>query len=364
MRSSGPPHIAYFVSPHGFGHAARAAAVMSALHRVEPAMRFDIYTRVPQWFFSDSVTGPFTYHSLLSDIGLAQETALDENLRETLARLRRYIPFAPKLIERLAARLSRAGCRLVVCDIAPLGIAVARAAGIPSVLVENFTWDWIYRGYVRAEPRLAPYAAQMRKEFRQADYHVQTEPVCQFWRADLVTGPVSRDADESRRETREKLKLDRRAPAVLITMGGIPGEYQFLPRLQEQRKLQFVVPGTGAKPVRRGNVLLLPHHSKFFHPNLVNACDVVVGKLGYSTVAEAYRAGVPLAFVPRPRFRESSVMARFALENMNGFEIPARQFQEGEWLSQLNRLAGLERIPRPEPNGATRVAEFIASLIH
>ena len=33
------------------------------------------------------------------------------------------------------------------------------------------------------------------------------------------------------------------------------------------------------------NLILLPHHSVFFHPDLVNASDAVVGKLGYSTLA-------------------------------------------------------------------------------
>ena len=36
--------LAYFISPHGFGHAARAAAVMSALHTQDPALQFEIFT--------------------------------------------------------------------------------------------------------------------------------------------------------------------------------------------------------------------------------------------------------------------------------------------------------------------------------
>ena len=47
--------IAYFVTPHGFGHAARAAAVMVALQEIDPAIQFDIFTQVPRWFFQDSL---------------------------------------------------------------------------------------------------------------------------------------------------------------------------------------------------------------------------------------------------------------------------------------------------------------------
>ena len=136
--------VAWFISPHGFGHAARAAAVMEALRKKRPRIEFEIFTRVPEWFFEDSLTGPFNYHPLVTDVGLVQETALREDAARTLERLDQFLPFEPILVERLAREVRQLECRCVICDIAPLGIAVAHQAGIPSVLVENFTWDWIY----------------------------------------------------------------------------------------------------------------------------------------------------------------------------------------------------------------------------
>ena len=55
----------------------------------------------------------------------------------------------------------------------------------------------------------------------------------------------------------------------------------------------------------------MPHHSAFYHPDLVNASDAVVGKLGYSTVAEAALAGVSYAYVPRNQFRETESFGKF-----------------------------------------------------
>ena len=54
--------IAYFVTPHGFGHAARAAAVMVALQEIDPAIQFDIFTQVPRWFFQDSLVRDVHYY--------------------------------------------------------------------------------------------------------------------------------------------------------------------------------------------------------------------------------------------------------------------------------------------------------------
>ena len=54
-----------------------------------------------------------------------------------------------------AVHLRQLGARLVIGDAPPLAFAAAQAAGIPSVLVANFTWDWIYAYYPEFES-LAP----------------------------------------------------------------------------------------------------------------------------------------------------------------------------------------------------------------
>ena len=74
--------IACFISPHGYGHAARAAAVMEAFHLLDPEKEFEIFTTIPEWFFHHSLSGAFTYHPLLTDIGLVQETSLKVNLTD------------------------------------------------------------------------------------------------------------------------------------------------------------------------------------------------------------------------------------------------------------------------------------------
>jgi hypothetical protein len=69
-----PGRIAFFISPHGFGHAARAASVMEALAQIDSSHQFDIFTTVPEWFFANCNSFAFQYHQLLTDIGLVQKT--------------------------------------------------------------------------------------------------------------------------------------------------------------------------------------------------------------------------------------------------------------------------------------------------
>jgi UDP-N-acetylglucosamine:LPS N-acetylglucosamine transferase len=355
--------VAYFISPHGFGHGARAAAVMSAIHEIAPSVQFEIYTKVPQWFFQPSLSGPFNYHSLLTDIGLVQKNSLHEDIKGTLESLDRFFPLERFLITKLAETLNTMKCEMVVCDISPMGIVAARESGVPSVLVENFTWDWIYEGYVNENSRLHGHINYLQKIFESADYHIQGEPVCHYSEADLVVNPISRKFRTPAKSLREKLKIPKGLKVVLITMGGIPGEYSFLKQLEYHPDIYFVIPG-GSRDIQiYSNIILLPHRSDFFHPDLINASDMVIGKLGYSTLAEVYYAGIPFGYVIRPNFRESEKLAGFVKKNMKGFSLTEAEFQNGSWLYLLSDYLTFPRLGRNETNGANQAAGFICELL-
>lgn len=354
--------IAFFITPHGFGHAARACAVMQALRRTRPASELHIYTRVPRWFFLDSLgEGGWYYHEEMTDIGLVQSSPLQEDLPATLAALDAFLPFSDALLDRLAAQVTEQGCGLVVCDIAPLGIAVARRAGIASAVVENFTWDWIYQGYVEAEPRLARHADYLAGLTGLADVHVQTEPVCARSPAQLATPPVSRPPRLGATATRAKLGVPPDPPLILLSFGGIPQrDFPTLDMFHERSACTFVVPGAATpKVLRDGNVILLPHHSDFYHPDLIHAADLLVGKLGASTVGEAWQAGIAYSYIPRPGFRESAVLAEFVERELGAQLLEEQDFLTGAWLDELpRRLAG-----RRGPRQGDTAAEQIAALL-
>jgi hypothetical protein len=357
-----PPHIAYFVSPHGFGHATRAAAVMEAIHTLSPAVHFDIYTQAPEWLFRVSLSGAFTYHSLLSDIGLVQRSPLEEDLPATLERLEAFLPFDTALVKSLADQVQELNCQVVVCDIAPLGIAVAAQAGVPSVLIENFTWDWIYAGYLEAEPRFVQPIATLQEEFQSASYHIQTEPVCHPVPCDLTTHPVSRAPRTPRSLTRQRLGVPEEAKMVLVTMGGIESSLAFADHPSATEDLFFVVPG-GSPQGADHHRILLPHHSDFYHPDLVLASDAIVGKAGYSTAAEAYLSGVPYIYTARAHFRETATIASFIEKELGGFEIQDEAFLGGEWIPGLIKLFEKTRLKEERSNGAGQAAQFIRALL-
>lgn len=357
------PRLAYFVTPHGYGHAARAAAVMAALCEVEPAIQFEIFSQVAPDFFKDSLGDAFGYHPLVSDIGLVQRNSLHEDLPETVRRLDEFFPVNSTLTGPLARQITELGCDLVLCDIAPLGIAVAQAAKLPSILIENFTWDWIYAGYVAADGGMARHLSYLRNLFAAADYHIQTQPVCEPTTADLTAAPISRKARTPAARMRKTLGVPPEARLVMVTMGGSNWDFTFLEQLTDQKELYFVIAANGSSLEQRDNFILLPRHSPFFHPDLVNACDAVIGKVGYSTLAEIYQVGVPYGYIPRPQFRESAILSDYIGTHMAGLAINEAQLHDGSWLTLLPELLALPRAETGQrPNGADEVAAFVRRL--
>jgi UDP:flavonoid glycosyltransferase YjiC (YdhE family) len=352
--------IAYFVSPHGYGHAARACAVMEAMHARQPDLRFEIFTRAPFWFFEASLGFQFGYHLCTTDIGLIQSSPLVEDLPATLRALEEFIPFTPERLAPAVQSLHEQGCNLAICDISPLGIAAAHAAGLPAVLIENFTWDWIYGGFLAEEPGLSKIIPEFARVFNAADARIQTEPVTVYAQsADLITCPVARPPRKSKAAVRRALGIPVDAPAVMVTMGGFELDYSFLELLTDMPTVFFILPGGSAKIEVRGNLALLPNHSDFYHPDLIHASDAVISKAGYSTIAEAYYASIPFGYVSRDQFRESPVLSAFIQQHIGGFEIDGASFQSGEWVKAVPRLLKTSPIPRKAENGAAQVAEFI-----
>lgn len=353
-------HLACFVSAHGFGHAARVSAVLQAMRRLQPALQITLYTQAPSWFFEQTLGPTFVHQPCDADVGVVQSTPLDEDLSATIERLRTFFPFPAARLQALADNLRGRRTDAVLCDISPLGIAAAHAAGLPALLVENFTWDWIYEGYLQRAPDLRPFLQPLHETFATSDLHIQTEPLCQPWpNADLLTSPAARPARLPRQEIRRRLHVPHHAPMVLLSMGGIPEQYSFLNALKRLPNLHFVVPGGSSTETIEDNLTLIPHRSRYYHPDLVAACDLLIGKSGYSTIAEACQNGVPFAFISRTNFREAPVLSRFIQQHLTSLEIHEADYPGLKWIAQLEELLAQSRPAKRLPNGAEQIAQAL-----
>ncbi len=351
--------IGCFISPHGLGHASRVCAILSALQAQVNDLVLHLFTSLPETIFQESLKN-YHFHHTDVDVGLVQQDSLQVDLDKTVVQLSNHLSYPESFVEELADQ-----CRnfsLLLCDIAPLGIIVAKRAGIPSVLVENFTWDWIYEPYEKKDGRMEEFRRYFDALFHRADYRIQTEPICRPVEADLRCGPIFRSIRSGRDEMRQRLDCHGRQ-MILITMGGIAQELPFIDQLK-QLPYFFILPGQHQTKMVGDNVLLLQQQGEeYYHPDLINSADLVLCKSGYSTVAECYQAGARVCCVSREIFPESDVIEEFVLKEMNGSIISQGDFLSGSWLLDLPELLGKKPVSRNVTNGAVAVADFLLPIL-
>lgn len=351
--------VAYFVTPHGYGHATRSIAIMAALQELDVDVELHVFTAVKEALFRESLGVGFTYHREVCDVGLIQKDALEIDEAATVAALTRLLDPQSDDTDRLARKLKALAIDLVVCDIATLGLLAARVAGIPVMLVENFTWDFIYRGYAEKAPQVAAFATRFDQVFRQANYHVQIDPPSQPDASARLVPPVARSFKMSRQQMRAALGIAPDRALVLITTGGVGHQFDFCEALAAFADVTFMLSGQTA--VEADNVLHLD--GSHYHPDLVLAADLVVGKMGYSTLTETYHAGTPFAYICREDFAEGLALKHFADTQMSAAEISIADFLSGCWLQQLPRLLALEGQRGMKTNGADDAAGYVLQVL-
>jgi hypothetical protein len=145
-------------------------------------------------------------------------------------------------------------------------------------------------------------------------------------------------------------------------MGGMDWRHSGLERLAALAPTHLLFTGGEAGSDIPANVHFLGQQSGFFHPDLVAASDAVVGKLGYSTLAEVYHAQIPYGYIPRAHFRESAVLGDFIHAQMSGLPIAEDTFVNGRWIDAIPALLAQPRPQRQPINGADQIADFVSDL--
>lgn len=351
--------IGAFISPHGYGHATRTIAVLEALQKCKPDLQIEIFTTVPEHLFGQSLRN-FSCHRVVSDIGLAQTDAMHCDIVETVAKLDEFLLFDPHLIDEISTKLKGCGCAL--CDISPLGIVAAKAAGIPSVLIENFTWDWIYSHFPGHRPELLQHAKSLAQIYSRASYRIQAEPVCRpLESADMNCSPIFRRMRECPDTVKRSLGTGARS-LVLVSMGGVHYSLYKKKLFEPFPDCYFVLAGQQKTEKYLDNCTALSHDSIYYHPDLIGAADLVICKSGYSTVAECLQTGTRIGCIERNGFAESAILSRFVETRLQGTLLSEDIFSAASWKSLLPEMLTTAKPQRAEINGADQAADFILRI--
>ncbi len=345
-----------YVSGHGFGHATRLCEVLAAVRARAPALPIAFVGTVPERLVRRAVSPPLTVRHQQVDVGLVQRDALAFDEPATAAACAAFEATWEERVEAEVAYLRAQGARAVLGDIPALPFEAAARAGLPSLALGNFSWDWIYRHLAPRQPSLATSAARAAAAYATVGLLLEL-PFAAGLTAFPVrerVGMVARRPRVERREARRRLGLDGR-PAALVSFGGIGLPGLSRAALERDAGIRWLLPDE--LPEARLEALGLGY------PDLVGAADVVVTKPGYGIVSDAIGAGTRLVYTERGDFPEYPVMVTELPRWLAAVHLSNAELRAGRVGGAVRRVLELS-MPAPPPlDGAAHAAVRVLAAL-
>ncbi len=316
------------ITSHGFGHAVRAASVAAEIQRLCPEILLILVTTVPHWLLESYISGDFIQRPYNLDVGVIQSDSLNMDKDATLQKLR-YIRTKQNSIvagEVNFIRQNRVG--LILADIPPIAVEIAKSAGIPCWMMGNFGWDFIYRDWGGNFVEIADWISECYQGCANLFRLPLHEPMNPFPVITDVglTGGVPKYSDTQLRQDFSLATPPERT--VLLSFGGLGLQQIPYDNLRQFPDWQFITFDSLAPELP--NLLKVTNH--LYRPvDFMPVCGRVISKPGYSTFSEALRLGVPIVSLTRADFAESPLLIE-GIQNHSEHQIltPAEFFQ-GNW---------------------------------
>jgi hypothetical protein len=367
---SEPASIAFYISGHGFGHASRQIEIINALGALKGAPGIVIRSDAAGWLFDCTVRVPHRRLPGRTDTGVIQIDSLRIDEAATVQQAAAFHQRLADLAREEADVLARHGVRLVVSDAPALACVAAAGAGVPSIVISNFTWDWIYEGFgdrLDEAPDLVP---TIQEAYAQA---------AEGWRLPMGGGfasianqhdfPfVARHARHEREHVRAVLGLPATRPLVLSSFGGYGVNDLDLARLDCSDDYVIVITGREAPAVLPRGVDFVDERVLYArdlrYEDLVAAVDVVVTKPGYGILSECIANRTAILYTSRGAFAEYDVMVRAMPRYLRCGFIDHADLFAGRWRAHLDRVLSQPAPPESPPtNGAAVTAARLHRLL-
>ena len=333
------PNIIYYISSHGYGHAARQQAVIKELSARGVAVY--VRTATPEKFFKSAKH----IHHQRYDIGMIQHDALHFDIPASLQWMADFLSQQEALIQGEIDFIQQNDIRLIVSDMPAIACEIAWRVGLPSVVMTHFTWDWVYEHYTTDYPQYQYVVDTIREQYAKATLSLQMQlpiphPFEMF--ANVEPTPLIYNATtQTRAEVRAKFDIPEDMPMILLSMGGHDWGDSNIRALQSFTDVIFLV-----MPSAWGQVEDTPKYFRQVpmgyadYHNLIAHADVVVGKAGGSTVAEVIGHQTPMIYtLPNyEEWRESQLLAQTLQDYASANDVPMSDFMAGAWVDCLPEL--------------------------
>jgi L-arabinokinase len=356
-----PRSLAVYVSSHGFGHATRISEVIAGFLDRVAECAVHVRTTAPAWLFPAS-GGRLRVHPIATDVGMVQPHGLTIDFAATIARLDEFEERWDARLAAEAAWLDEVDAGLVLGDVPPLASAAAARTGVASVVLANFSWDWIYGCYVERDPRFAVHAKRAAASYAGARrlYRLPFHAPMPVFRSTVDVPLIARRCRLSRAEARNRLGLPAAGRLVLLSFGGFGPPALEASRFEALSGVSFVA----THPCGHAPNLIYVDRPRLDYAMLLRACDAVLTKPGWGILAASLVNAVRVLYTTREDFPETPILVDALRAHAIAEPIALEDLARGEIRGPLEAV-----LARPvaetelAANGAALVAELLAEDI-
>jgi L-arabinokinase len=356
--------IAYYITPHGFGHAVRSLEILRVLADLAPDNEPTIISDIPDALVEQNLGSLPRIRRRRLDVGLFQHDSVRFDLEKSLELLTKLTSESDGIIEREVEFLEREGVQVAVSDVAWLPFEAAHRCGIPSIGIGNFTWDWIYAGYAAQDPRWIPIISRIRRGYEQCSLFLRLP-----MHGDCSVCPriedvplVARKAEKSGAAVRSILGLG--PTDKLILLGFVSLDLSEAARSNLKKNSDGIVLAyKGPMELDVPGALRLDGAPVSF-ADVVGAADSVLTKPGYGIVSDCLAQGTPIIYTERGLFSEYPVLVDTIRRELTSVFIDSGNFMAGNWGPFIRQILGMERkLPDIRVDGATVCARTICGFL-
>ena len=347
-------NLAYYISSHGYGHFARSIPV---LNQLVADYNVHIKSEIPHDLFTKFLNGSFKYWSQPVDIGCRHSASLKVDSEETFKCFNEFQNHS--MVETEKLWLQENQIALVLSDVGSMPVKAAHDAGIPSILIGNFTWHDIYSHLPGADEH-QHLLQVLEEEYRCTNIHILPQchlPPLQIEKSKEV-GFLAQKGQDIRKDLEEFLGVSFADKTLIYIYLGEHGTHSVLwENLSKLKDCLFLT----RDPIEQSGLYTLD--DRFSFPDLIASVDVVCTKRGYSTLGLAFTNHKPVITCERHDFYEFTAIREYLLKTQTGVIIEDDDFYQANWQTYIKAALELTVKDKVPLNGEIEILKTVHQML-
>jgi L-arabinokinase len=322
---SPPLQIAVYISGHGYGHFTRTLNFLSLFSHTR---KYNFHIRTSSPLYETHLT--YELHP-----NVIQTNAYQLDREQSLHSLQNFDSSQAQTEE--THFLKQHNIQAIISDAPSLPCLLAQSLKIPSILITNFTFDSIFQALLNNAPKYVNKTALQLKIDEMSQQYALAQTVIRlpgyipflFDGPQIIDAPMHfRKAIRNRNETLAGLGLQclEEKKVLLHCFGGhgldAPSK---IPKLPEGWACVSQTINSPPFFYRISN--------NVYMPDVIGACDAVVGKLGWGTCSEVIGNGYkPFIYVPRSAFiEEAGLLSWMQSAHRRIVRLDVEKYEGSDW---------------------------------